>query len=154
MKTIAIDQLDLDIMRLLSEDARLSNRNIAAQLDCTEGTIRARIKRLEADNLMRITAVTNITSLDTPLLCYLGIKAEQDKIREVAQQLAALEIIGAVIITLGRFDILAIGLFESLEHLNNITSKEILSLPHVTNVETNVVVKIVKYDNRVAKILP
>lgn len=148
------DKLDKDIMNLLSEDARLSNRNLASQLDCTEGTIRARIKRLERDNLMRITAVTNLEHLDKPLLGYIDIKVEPSQIQSVASKIAAMDIIGAVIIQLGHFDILAIGLFETLEQFHNVTSNEILALPDVNEIETSVVVNFVKYDQRIAKILP
>ena len=148
------DKLDKDIINLLSEDARLSNRHLASQLNCTEGTIRARIKRLERDNLMRITAVTNLKHLDKPLLGYVDIKAEPSSIREVAEKIAAMDIIGAVIIQLGKFDVLAIGLFETLEQFHHVASNEILSLPEVHLIETSVVVDFVKYDRRIAKILP
>ncbi|MGC6511503.1 MAG: Lrp/AsnC family transcriptional regulator [Parvibaculales bacterium] len=148
------DELDKDIMNLLAEDARLSNRNLASQLNCTEGTIRARIKRLERDNLMRITAVTNLEHLDKPLLGYIDIKTEPSQIRSVAEKLAAMDIIGAVIIQMGHFDILAIGLFETLEQFHNVASMDILSLPDVNEIETSVVVNFVKYDKRIAKILP
>jgi len=148
------DKLDKDIMNLLAEDARLSNRNLAAQLNCTEGTIRARIKRLERDNLMRITAVTNLEHLDKPLLGYIDIKTEPSEIRSVAAKIAAMDIIGAVIIQLGNFDILAIGLFETLEQFHNVASRDILALPDVNEIETSVVVNFVKYDKRIAKILP
>ena len=47
-----IDNLDRNIIKLLSENARLSNRKIAAQLGFTEGTIRERVKRLEKDNFI------------------------------------------------------------------------------------------------------
>ena len=55
-----IDNLDRNIIKLLSGNARLSNRKIAAQLGFTEGTIRERVKRLEKDNFIRFTAVTSI----------------------------------------------------------------------------------------------
>ena len=42
-----LDELDRRIVEILTVDARVSNRRIAAQLGVTEGTIRGRIKRLE-----------------------------------------------------------------------------------------------------------
>ena len=65
-----------------------------------------------------------------------------------------MDIIGAVIIQLGHFDILAIGLFETLEQFHSVASRDILSLPDVNEIETSVVVNFVKYDKRIAKILP
>ena len=54
-----LDELDHRIIELLTLDARVSNRQIAAQLGVTEGTIRGRVKRLEEENCIRLTAVTN-----------------------------------------------------------------------------------------------
>ena len=55
-----LDAVDRQIVERLSHDARTSNRQIAAELGVTEGTVRARIKRMEDEKLIRITAVTNI----------------------------------------------------------------------------------------------
>lgn len=148
-----IDDLDQQIIQLLSDDARLSNRKIAAQLGFTEGTIRSRVKRLEDENFIRFTAVTNMAQLDTPQLAYIGIHAEQAQIKQVAEAVAKLSDINAVIILLGRFDILAIGLFEGLSAVHQMASNTILDLPGVRLVETSVVVDVTKYDNRVAKIM-
>lgn len=74
-------------------------------------------------------------------------------IREVANKISELPEIGAVIILLGRFEILAIGLFEGVENVQDTASNNILSIPGVRFIETTLVAKIVKYDNRVAKII-
>lgn len=153
MRSYKIDDLDRQIIQLLSEDARLSNRKIAAQLGFTEGTIRSRVKRLEDENYIRFTAVTNMAHMDKPQLAYIGIHAEQAQIRKVAEDVAEMSEINAVIIVLGRFDILAIGLFEGLGNAQDVASNRILALPGVRLIETALVVDVVKYDNRVAKIM-
>ena len=153
MRNYKIDALDQQIIGLLSEDARLSNRKIAAQLGFTEGTIRSRVKRLEDESYIRFTAVTNMSHMDRPQLAYIGVHAEQNMIKEVAEQIATLPEINAVIILLGRFDILAIGLFEGLQAVHQIASNKILDFSGVRLVETAVAVDVVKYDNRIAKIM-
>lgn len=153
MQTYAIDELDQEIIKLLSEDARLSNRKIAGILGFTEGTIRSRVKRLEEENFIRFTAVTNMSHMDTPQLAYIGVHVEQNMIRAVAEEIAEMPEINAVIISLGRFEILAIGLFEGLAEVHKTASNTILDLKGVRHVETSVVVDVVKYDNSVAKIV-
>lgn len=153
MREYKIDELDQEIIQLLSNDARLSNRKIAAKLGFTEGTIRSRVKRLEDESYIRFTAVTNMSHLDTPQLAYIGIHAEQNLIKQVADAVADIPEINAVIILLGRFDILAIGLFEGLGAVHQIASNTILDIPGVRLIETAVVVDVIKYDNRVAKIM-
>jgi len=148
-----IDELDREIIELLSADARLSNRKIATELGYTEGTIRSRVKRLEEENFIRFTAVTNMAHLDRPQLAYIGIHAEQGQIKKVAQNVAKIPEINGVIILLGRFDILAIGLFEGLPEVHRVASNQILDLEGVRLVETTVAVDVIKYNNRLAKII-
>ena len=59
-----------------------------------------------------------------------------------------------MILCLGRFDILAIGLFKTLEHVAEVANNRILVLPGVRHVETSIAVKTIKYDYRAAKITP
>ena len=154
MRSYKIDELDQKIIALLSDDARLSNRKIAAELGFTEGTIRSRVKRLEDENYIRFTAVTSMGHMNTPQLGQIGIHAEQNMIREVAQQVSQIPEINAVIILLGRFDILAIGLFEGLDDVHQVASNQILDIKGVRLVETSLVIDTIKYDNRIAKIMP
>ena len=71
----------------------------------------------------------------------------RDRVSKIAE-------INAVIILLGRFDILAIGLFEGLEDVHQVASNKILDIKGVRLVETSLVIDTVKYDNRIAKIVP
>jgi len=148
-----IDNLDRNIINLLSENARLSNRKIAAQLGFTEGTIRERVKRLEKDNFIRFTAVTSMEHQPRTQLAYIGVYAEQKKIQAVASEIANIADIGAVIILLGRFDIMAIGLFDGLENFQKVVNQSILSIDGVRRIETSAASEIIKYDNKVAKII-
>ena len=56
----AIDDLDLRVIRLLQQDARSSNRRIAAELGVSEGTIRSRIRRMEEERIIRIQAISDV----------------------------------------------------------------------------------------------
>jgi DNA-binding Lrp family transcriptional regulator len=150
--TQQLDELDRKIIDLLTVDARVSNRQIAAQLGVTEGTIRGRIKRLEESGCIRLTAVTNIEYVGSPKVVLIGIQAQHSELRSVCQKIAAMPEIGSVILMLGRYDILAIGLFTALEDVISVANNRILALPGVRHVETAIAVKTLKYDYRAAKI--
>lgn len=154
MTAVQLDELDRRIIDVLTEDARISNRQIASQLGVTEGTIRGRIKRLEQDNLIRFSAVTNLGYLGSPRVVLIGIQAQLPQVKTLTRKIAAMPEIGCVIATLGRFDILAIGLFASLEAVIETANNRILALAGVRHVETSIAVTTVKYDHRVAKITP
>jgi Lrp/AsnC family transcriptional regulator, regulator for asnA, asnC and gidA len=147
-----LDDLDHKIIELLSHDARVSNRQIAVRLGVTEGTIRSRIKRLEDENCIRLTAVTNPLYTGSPKVMLIGVQLELGRLESVCQALNAMSEVGCVIVTLGRFDVLAIGLFRTPEEVVNLANNRILALPGVRHVETSMAAKTLKYDYRVAKI--
>jgi Lrp/AsnC family transcriptional regulator, regulator for asnA, asnC and gidA len=147
-----LDEFDRQIIDLLTVDARLSNRQIAARLGVTEGTIRGRIRRLEDGGCIRLTAVTNVEYVGSPKVVLIGIEAQHSELKPLCQKIATLPEIGCVILMLGRFDILAIGLFTRLEDVVAVANSRILGLPGVRHVETSIAVKTLKYDYRAAKI--
>lgn len=148
-----VDELDRKIIDRLTADARASNRHLAQSLGVTEGTVRGRIKRLEAANLIRFTAVTNVASLGSPKVVLIGVQAHLSELRNLCNKIAAMREIGCVIAMVGRYDILCIGLFSTLEEVVSIANNRILSLPGVRHVETSIAVSTLKYDHRVAKII-
>jgi len=147
-----LDAFDHQILEVLAEDARLSNRKIAQALGVTEGTIRGRLKRLQEENYLRFTAITALSYLGNPLLVFIGVTAEQGRVKEVAQAIAEMGGIRSVIITLGRFNIHVVGMYGGLDEVLNIANNAILALPGVRHVETSISVKQLKYDSRLAKI--
>jgi Lrp/AsnC family transcriptional regulator for asnA, asnC and gidA len=50
---VAVDDLDISILKLLRDDARLSYRHIAKELNMSTGTISQRIKRLTDTGVIR-----------------------------------------------------------------------------------------------------
>lgn len=147
-----LDDLDRQMIEILSRDARVSNRKIAADLGVTEGTVRGRIKRLQQDRLIAFTAITDFGMANASNIAFIGVQANVENVREVAREIADLPEVNAVIITMGRFNISVICLFDSLDSLWAVASDKILSLPHVHHVETSIAVNTIKYNARVVRI--
>lgn len=149
-----LDELDQKIVTALAEDARTSNRKIATELGVTEGTVRARIKRMEEEGQIRITAVTNIDHLRNPTLAYIWIEVDSAaQVQAVAKALAAVPQIGFVAVTLGRFDILAITLVQNNGQLAEFLNSQVSVIPGVRRTECSLGVTFVKHDYRMSKIL-
>ncbi len=152
MSRETLDTLDRAIVDILARDARISNRQIAADLGVTEGTVRARIKRLQQENLIRFTVVTDFRLAGSPRLVMIGIHAEPASVRALAASISAMPEIGCVILMLGRYNIMAMGLFTDLEDVVDIANNRILAMEGVRHVETSIAVRSLKYDARMAKI--
>jgi len=150
-----LDAVDRAIVGRLSGDARVSNREIAESLAMTEGTVRARIKRMVEERQIRITAVTNIDRFQDAVLAYIWVEVERsDRTREVARALAALPELGFVGVMLGRSDILAITMVRNTEHLAAFVHRHIGGLSGVRRTESTLGVNFVKHDYRLARIVP
>lgn len=149
---IQLDDLDMKLISLLSQDARVSNRKIATDLGVTEGTVRGRIKRLQQEGLIAFTAITGFEMAGKGRLGFITVQADVESVRTVARQISELPLINAVMITMGQFNILAMCLFEELDSLVETASDRILALPGVHHVETSIAVKTMKYNSRMAKI--
>lgn len=152
MSDVQIDELDQQLIEILSKDARTSNRRIAADLGVTEGTVRGRIRRLQKDRLIAFTAITSFELADTTKMAFVGAQVEVDRVREIAEKVADLPDINAVMVTMGRFNITAICLFNELDRLHEIASEQILSIDGVHHVETSIAVKTLKYNSRIVRI--
>ena len=152
MSTPQLDELDRQLIEVLARDARVSNRKIAGDLGVTEGTVRGRIKRLQQDGLISFTAITSFGLADSARMAFIGVQADVSEVRDVARQIGELAPVNAVMITMGRFNILAICLFSSLDDLLELASDRILSIPGVHHVETSIAVKTIKYNARVVRI--
>lgn len=150
----ALDDIDRAIVDWLSRDARISNRQVATELGVTEGTVRARIKRMEEEKLIRITAVTNIDRFSDAALAYIWIEVERsNQTHEVAKALAAIPELGFVGVMLGRSDILAITMVRNTEHLAEFMHKHISCINGVRRTESTLGVNFVKHDYRMARIV-
>jgi Lrp/AsnC family transcriptional regulator for asnA, asnC and gidA len=152
MSAAQLDELDRQLIEALARDARVSNRKIALDLGVTEGTVRGRIKRLQQDGLISFTAITSFGLADSARMAFIGVEVNVSDVRGVAERIAELPAVNAVMITMGRFNILAICLFNSLDNLLEVASNQILAMPGVHHVETSIAVKTVKYNARVVRI--
>ncbi len=152
MSQPALDDLDQQLIKVLSKDARVSNRKIAADLGVTEGTVRGRVKRLQQEGMIAFTAITSFGLANSAKMAIIGVQAEVDQVREVAGKIADMASINAVMITMGRFNIMAFCVFNELDDLHEIASEQILSFAGVHHVESSIAVKTVKYNARTVKI--
>ncbi len=149
-----LDKVDEEIVAWLSRDARTSNRQIATALGVTEGTVRARIKRMEDEKLIRITALTNIDRYVDAAIAYVWVEVERsEQAAGVAREMAAMKEFGFVGLMMGRFDILGITMVRNTEHLARFVHRNISGLEGVRRTESTLSVNFVKHDYRMSRIV-
>jgi Lrp/AsnC family leucine-responsive transcriptional regulator len=75
-KELILDQIDLGILQLMQENARISNADIARELDMAPSAVLERVKKLEQKEIiLQYTTRLNPLALHQSLLAFVFIKA-------------------------------------------------------------------------------
>ncbi len=131
-----VDEVDLIIIGLLQRNARRSNRSIAAELGVSEGTIRGRIKRMLADRVFRIQAVSNVVAFGFGAHAFIGITTAPGMVGKVTEMLARRDDISEITHVLDDFDILVVLISPDHDSLISSVLNEIAELPGIRHTET------------------
>ena len=144
-----LDGIDLGIIRLLQEDARLSFKKIAGRLGISVGTAYNRIKNLEDKGVLSgYTVLVDPFKLGFTMTAIVLIQAEGTHLVEVEEEIAKMRSVVSVYDITGDFDIAVIVRFRDRTGLNAFV-KSLLAMPYVKRTVTNVVLNVVKEDFRV-----
>ncbi|WP_368834420.1 Lrp/AsnC family transcriptional regulator [Mycobacterium intracellulare] len=130
-----IDQTDLDIIASLQVNARRSNRQIAADLGVSEGTVRGRIRRMQNDRVFRIQAVSDLVVSGLGAHAYVGIKAVAGKVTALAKALVQRDDIAQITRVLDRHDLIVVLIAPDRSSLISAIHDEIALLPSAHTVE-------------------
>ena len=128
-----VDALDRAIIEALQENGRESFRRIAARLEVSEGTIRARYARLTHDGILQVVAVTNPLGLgfDQALI---GLKTSGPP-GAVADEIARWPEADYVVVTAGRYDLVVEVVASDRQELLGLTDR-MRALDAVVSTET------------------
>jgi Lrp/AsnC family transcriptional regulator for asnA, asnC and gidA len=147
------DSVDWQIIEILRPDGRISNREVARRLGLSEGTVRARIKRLEQQKIIRIAAVTSVTAMGMGAAAYVGVTVDRGRLYEVAETLKQIPQVQFVAITLGQYDIVLDLLTETREELLHILNDQIATIPGVRRSETTEAIYALKNNYTLSRIV-
>ncbi len=143
-----MDELDLRILSLLQENARLSYREIARELKVAVGTVYNRIKRMEEEGVIKgFAPVLDYEKLGFGLTAVIGVKAQGRKIVEIEREIAKNDRVMLVYDITGEFDIVVVAKFRDRADMNRFV-KWLLSLEGVEKTNTSVAMQVVKEDMR------
>lgn len=140
-----VDELDRRIIAHLQESGRLSNTEIAARLGVTESTVRKRIDRLLADEVVRITAVADPLKLGYPIIAIVGVQVAPARINDVARALERFPEFRFIGLTSGVYDFIAEAWFHSVDELRRFLTERLGQIEGITRLETAHVLKMIRY---------
>jgi len=144
-----LDETDVKILKALTEDARLSSRQIAKQCDVSVGTALSRIRKMEEEGIIKgYTALLDQEKLGYELTVVTEMTVSKGRLLEVENEIARMPNVCCVYDLTGLADAAIIAKFKNREELSRFT-KRLLSLPYVERTNTHVVLNAIKEDFRI-----
>ena len=138
-----LDEKAKRIIELLQADGRMSYSAIAKDVGLSEAAVRHRVQKLIEGGVVQIVAVTDALQMGFARQAMIGIKVTGN-VQDVAAELGDVEEIDYIVITTGRFDVLAELVAESDDDLLDIVSQRIGAIAGVVTTETFVYLRLVK----------
>lgn len=141
-----LDLLDSQIISMLQRDGRRSNTDIARQLSVNEATVRKRIDRLIAARTIRVSAWADPLKLGYQTYANIEIIVHPPFLESAAGEIAEFPEIFFLGICTGNFDILAVGLFYSNDHMYEFLSSRLANVQGIDRVSTSHIIRTLKRD--------
>jgi Lrp/AsnC family transcriptional regulator, regulator for asnA, asnC and gidA len=138
----SLDEVDQGIIEALQENGRTSFRGIAARIGVAEATVRARYGRLVRDGILQVTGVTNPLGLGFDAMAMLGVNTAGAP-QPVADELSGWDETSYVVVTAGRYDVLAEVVCTDRRHLLELTTR-VREIPGVVTTETFLYLQLAK----------
>ena len=135
-----VNSTDLQILKLLGGEKRISNTDIASRLDIAESTVRQRIKRMEKSGILRFSAQVNTNVFPDTYIVIVGIDLNVLTDEFLKEFIKLPNVVFTLTVT-GKYDILAAIVANSREMLSETIERTLYGIPGVTNTETFLVLR-------------
>jgi len=153
MKDGELEELDLDILRILSEKGRSSHRSIATELDKSHLTIKKHIDELEGKNVIKgYSANINYEKIGYDIIAIIELTISKGKMIEVEKRIAQNPNVFAVYDITGTYDALILARFKTRAELSDMIKKELHASPYVERTNTHIVLNVLKEESSFNKL--
>ncbi len=138
-----LDRIDREILAALANNARLSNKELAAQVGLAPSSCHERVKRLLQSGVLRgFHADIDPAALGVNLQAMISVRMRthsRENYDHFRAYVLALPEVAAVYHTSGENDFLVHVLVRDAEHLKNFAIDAIITRPEVGHIETGLI---------------
>lgn len=140
--------LDKQIMGILRENGRISNIEIARQLNKSEATVRQRVKRMVESGSIRFKALVDLAAIGFDIVAIVRLMVRPDCIDGLVQMLLPSNSVHYLSRINGQYNVLAIVHVEDNRTLDVLVEETIARMPGVMEIDCRVIASAVKFDSR------
>jgi len=142
-----LDQTDKKIIGILTENSRLSYRQIAKKVGVSVATVMNHVKRLENNKLIRkYTTLLDYEMAGYDVEVMIEIKISKGKLFEVEKKIATNPNVFAVYDVIGNFDAVVLARFATRRKMDHFL-KKLQTYDFVERTETKLIMNAIKEDN-------
>lgn len=148
-----LDRIDAEILRLLQNDARLSNKQIAAAVGLAPSSVHDRLKRLWAEGVLtglhaEVAPQAMGVGLEALLMIELA-KHERATVDRFLDEIVEIPEVRSAHLITGRYDLVVHVVARDTRHLKDLALDRFTNRPGVTRIETSII-----YETRTRHELP
>ena len=145
---IQLDDLDLSILRILQENGRLSNVDLASQINLSPPATYTRLKRLEKLGYIRdYVALLNWGKMGYDMICFINISLQMhqpDDVEKFRQRISNLpEVLECHHVT-GEYDYLLKIAIKNRDDLDRFVMKQLTPIPGIARIYTSLALNEIK----------
>ena len=135
-----IDEINIAIINHL-KDGRVAFKKIADDLLVSEGTVRARVKRLQEEGVLEIAGFVDPEAIPDKYLVMVGVKLKDMNLVGKGEEFSKLRGVTSVCVVTGRFDLLVLVMLKKQFGMLEFYTEEVSQIENVRSVETFVIYK-------------
>jgi DNA-binding Lrp family transcriptional regulator len=138
-----LDELDYEIIRLLTENGRMPTGELAKKLNITAPTVRYRIKDLEDKGIFKVSGLINPSEHREMISALVAMSVQSDgELDQILDKISDLPNVAWAGVVAGRYDIIAeVVCLGGKDELYKFTTETILSFGSVIRSETFLMMK-------------
>ena len=141
---IKLTDLDRQLITHLNQNARLSSAELARALNTSERTVRHRIQRLIAENVLKPVAVVNPRAFGYNLVVDIFCELEVDARQKVVEAIRAMPEVSYIAFSTGDQDISFQAFFKDSDEVHQFITGKLYSIPGIRRTRTVLVPQIVR----------
>ncbi len=131
-----IDHIDKKIISALQKNGRESYKNIARELDVSDGTVRLRVEKMIRNNYLRISASVNPLFFENCIVAQVGINLEKRANKDVMEQISRFTGVQSVNNVTGRYDLVIEVFVNSRKELRRFLVEDLSTIDGINATES------------------
>lgn len=150
---MALDSIDRQILALLQENAKLTNKEIAAQLGLTTTPIYERIKRLEKRGyIKKYVALVDRRKVGMGLMAFLSVSLKEHSkkaLLKFEQEIVKFPKVLECYHIAGQYDFILKIMVEDMQDYHNFTFNRLATMDNIGHVQSDFVMNDIKRSTEV-----